>query len=51
MKRSGSILKITFVRPPKVESYGTVAVFEDLYGSRWDLLEWNGDYPPSRRLV
>ena len=32
-------LGITFVRPPKVEPYGTVAVFEDLYGNRWDLLE------------
>ena len=32
---------ITFVRPPKVESYGTVAVFEDLYGNLWDLLEWS----------
>jgi catechol 2,3-dioxygenase-like lactoylglutathione lyase family enzyme len=32
---------ITFVRTPKVESYGTVAVFEDLYGNRWDLLEWS----------
>lgn len=31
---------ITFVRPPKVESYATVAVFEDLYGNLWDLLEW-----------
>lgn len=30
---------ITFVRSPKVESYGTVAVFEDLYGNRWDLVE------------
>ncbi len=30
---------ITFVRAPKVESYGTVAVFEDLYGNRWDLVE------------
>lgn len=30
---------IKFVREPKVESYGTVAVFEDLYGNRWDLLE------------
>lgn len=33
--------EITFVRPPKVASYGTVAVFEDLYGNRWDLLEWS----------
>ena len=34
-------LNVTFVRAPKVESYGTVAVFEDLYGNRWDLLEWS----------
>ena len=32
---------ITFVRPPKVEPYGTVAVFQDLYGNLWDLLEWS----------
>ncbi|MEX2310027.1 MAG: VOC family protein [Pirellulales bacterium] len=30
---------IKFVREPKVEPYGTVAVFEDLYGNRWDLIE------------
>jgi catechol 2,3-dioxygenase-like lactoylglutathione lyase family enzyme len=30
---------IRFVRPPKQEEYGTVAVFEDLYGNLWDLLE------------
>ena len=30
---------VTFRRPPKVEAYGTVAVFEDLYGNLWDLLE------------
>lgn len=30
---------VRFVRPPKEESYGTVAVFEDLYGNRWDLVE------------
>ena len=30
---------ITFVREPKSESYGTVAVFKDLYGNLWDLLE------------
>ncbi len=28
-----------FVRPPSEESYGTVAVFEDLYGNQWDLLQ------------
>ena len=31
---------IKFVREPKVASYGTVAVFEDLYGNLWDLLEY-----------
>lgn len=30
---------ITFVRDPKVEKYGTVAVFRDLYGNLWGLLE------------
>ena len=30
---------IRFVREPRVENYGTVAVFEDLYGNLWDLLE------------
>jgi hypothetical protein len=30
---------IRFVREPKVASYGTVAVFEDLYGNLWDLIQ------------
>jgi catechol 2,3-dioxygenase-like lactoylglutathione lyase family enzyme len=30
---------IEFIREPLVESYGTVAVFKDLYGNLWDLLE------------
>jgi|SRR5450755_1757045 catechol 2,3-dioxygenase-like lactoylglutathione lyase family enzyme len=30
---------IHFVRPPGREEYGTVAVFEDLYGNLWDLIE------------
>jgi len=30
---------IVFVREPKREPYGMVAVFEDLYGNRWDLIE------------
>jgi catechol 2,3-dioxygenase-like lactoylglutathione lyase family enzyme len=29
---------VVFVRPPSTASYGTVAVFEDLYGNRWDLI-------------
>src|SRR6266851_2401924 len=31
--------KVKFTRPPCEESYGTVAVFEDLYGNQWDLLQ------------
>jgi lactoylglutathione lyase len=34
---------VTFCRPPSDESYGTVAVFEDLYGNKWDLLELKAD--------
>ena len=30
---------ITFVRPPSEEPYGTVAVFLDLYGNHWDLVQ------------
>jgi catechol 2,3-dioxygenase-like lactoylglutathione lyase family enzyme len=32
---------IRFVREPKTAPYGTVAVFEDLYGNRWDLIQVN----------
>jgi len=31
---------VTFVREPKQASYGTVAVFQDLYGNLWDLVEF-----------
>lgn len=30
---------IKFVREPAEEPYGTVAVFEDLYGTLWDFIE------------
>jgi catechol 2,3-dioxygenase-like lactoylglutathione lyase family enzyme len=30
---------VRFLEEPRHEPYGTVAVFEDLYGNRWDLLE------------
>jgi catechol 2,3-dioxygenase-like lactoylglutathione lyase family enzyme len=30
---------VHFVRPPATESYGTVAVFADLYGNLWDLVQ------------
>ena len=34
---------IEFVRPPKDEPYGTVAVFKDLYGNLWDLVQFTRD--------
>lgn len=30
---------VNFIRPPQKFDYGTVAVFKDLYGNLWDLLE------------
>jgi len=30
---------VRFAEAPRHEPYGTVAVFEDLYGNRWDLIE------------
>ncbi|WP_405698634.1 VOC family protein [Streptomyces coelicoflavus] len=35
MKAAG----VTFLEEPRHESYGSVAVFRDLYGNRWDLLQ------------
>ena len=32
---------VTWVRPPTVHDYGTVAVFADLYGNRWDLVQFS----------
>lgn len=40
---------IKFVRPPKEDAYGTVAVFKDLYGNLWDLLELSKDHPIAKR--
>jgi catechol 2,3-dioxygenase-like lactoylglutathione lyase family enzyme len=34
---------VVFVREPREESYGTVAVFSDIYGNLWDLLQLNAD--------
>lgn len=36
---------IRFIREPKQADYGTVAVFEDLYGNLWDLIEFAPDHP------
>src|SRR6516162_2424670 len=30
---------VKFTKEPRREAYGTVAVFEDLYGNRWDLIQ------------
>jgi catechol 2,3-dioxygenase-like lactoylglutathione lyase family enzyme len=42
---------VRFVRAPSEESYGTVAVFEDLYGNRWDLLQYNESTPYGSAVV
>ncbi|MDP5273717.1 VOC family protein [Chengkuizengella axinellae] len=41
---------IEFVREPKEEPYGKVAVFKDLYGNLWDLIELNKEHPVSKRI-
>ena len=40
---------IKFVREPKEAEYGTVAVFKDLYGNLWDLLEFAPGHPLAQR--
>lgn len=40
---------VEFVRPPKDADYGTVAVFKDLYGNLWDLLQLRDDHPLLKR--
>lgn len=39
---------VKFVREPKKESYGTVAVFQDLYGNLWDLVQTGDGNLPER---
>ncbi|WP_026882648.1 VOC family protein [Clostridium akagii] len=41
---------IEFVREPKEESYGTVAVFKDLYGNLWDLVQFKESHPIANRV-
>ncbi|MFK7691613.1 VOC family protein, partial [Paenibacillus sp. HJGM_3] len=41
---------IQFVREPEEQSYGMVAVFKDLYGNLWDLLQLKEDHPISKRI-
>lgn len=42
---------IKFIREPKQEEYGMVAVFEDLYGNFWDLLQLNENNSVTNRGV
>ena len=42
---------VEFVREPKVSDYGTVAVFKDLYGNLWDLVQFVNHHPMNKRVV
>ncbi len=41
---------IEFVREPKEQPYGMVAVFKDLYGNLWDLLQLKEDHPIMKKM-
>lgn len=41
---------IEFVREPQEQDYGTVAVFKDLYGNLWDLLQFRENHPMFKRV-
>jgi uncharacterized glyoxalase superfamily protein PhnB len=41
---------IEFVREPKKQDYGTVAVFKDLYGNLWDLVQFEENHPMFQRV-
>lgn len=43
-------LGIEFVREPKMQEYGIVAVFKDLYGNLWDLVQFTSGHPMSGRV-
>ena len=45
MKENG----IEFIREPKQQPYGMVAVFKDIYGNLWDLLQMNENHPIMNR--
>lgn len=42
--------EIEFVREPKETDYGTVAVFKDLYGNLWDLVQFKEEHPMYNRI-
>lgn len=41
---------IEFVREPKDQSYGTVAVFKDIYGNLWDLIQFEENHPFAKQV-
>ena len=41
---------IEFIREPKKADYGMVAVFKDLYGNQWDLLQFTEDHPIGKNI-
>lgn len=41
---------IIFIRDPKEQDYGIVAVFEDLYGNRWDLIQLKENHKIYERI-
>ena len=41
---------IEFVRKPKEQEYGIVAVFSDLYGNLWDLVQFHENHPMYKRV-
>ncbi len=38
-------MDIEIVRPPQTHDYGQVAVFKDLYGNLWDLVQFSSQHP------
>ena len=44
------IYEKVFVREPKEQSYGTVAVFKDLYGNLLDLVQFKENHPIAQRV-
>jgi catechol 2,3-dioxygenase-like lactoylglutathione lyase family enzyme len=41
---------VEFIREPKEQTYGTVAVFKDLYGNLWDLVEFKESHPKRKKI-
>lgn len=41
---------IEFVRQPENQDYGTVAVFRDLYGNLWDLIQLKNNHPIAKSV-